>query len=202
MKKRAEGIDGLRLRLARLTVGLTIHEAAKKLQTKPLSIIYWEHERVHAKKHTISKVNKWIANIEAKHGPLALPNRGGEDIAALCKRFTRKFIAKRLGISATTVSALKKRKTFELKPGVFELVKRIKELELVQEMPDTFTKEEMQRLKWLITKEPRKIRKLAETGPFCYWSVIRWMDGTCWPRRGKNTEKLRAWIKKLERMNR
>ncbi len=202
MKKTTERIDGLRLRLARVIVGLTIGDAAKELQTSRPSVIHWEHETIHARKNTISKVNKWIANIEAKHGPLTLPDRGGKDIAALRKRFTRNFMAKFLKVDASTVRALQKRKTFELKTGVFDLVQRIRELEHIKEMPDTFTEQEMERFRWLITKEPGKIRKLTGTGPFCYWTAIKWVHGEDWPRRGKNTRMLRAWIKKLEKLNR
>ena len=98
------------------------------------------------------------------------------------------------------VDTLQKTKTFELKPGVFDLVRRLKELEQIKEMPDVFTAEEMQRFKWLITNKPRRKMKLAETGTFSYWTIARWINGINWPRRGLHTRKLRTWINKLERL--
>jgi DNA-binding transcriptional regulator YiaG len=53
MKKSTERIDGLRLRLARVTVGLTMGVAAKKLHTSSMSISQWEHEKVHATPATV-----------------------------------------------------------------------------------------------------------------------------------------------------
>ncbi len=202
MEKSTQSIDGLRLKLARLTAGLTEEVAAKRLHTNSMSIAQWEKGTVHPTLSSAKKVNEWIRDVDAKYGPLRLPDRGGEDIVLLRKKFTRKYIAQRLKIGFRTVDALQNRKAFDLKPGVFELVKRIKELELVKEMPDVFTKDEMKRLNWLLTNKPGMIMKLSKTGPFSFWTVLRWMNGTHWPLRGFYTKRLRTWMKKLEALNR
>ncbi len=202
MKESSERIDGSLLRLARVTAGLRVEDAAQELHASRVSVVQWEHEKVHATKTSVIKVKKWIQDVESEHGQLSLPDRSGKDITVLRTRFTRRFIAERLGVAGNTIRRLQERKTFELKLGVFELVHKIRELEQLEERPDVFTEEEMKRFKWLMANKPRMIMILSKTGPFGYWTVIRWLSGTCWPRNGYYTERLRAWIKKLEKINR
>lgn len=183
-------------------MNMKISELAKAWHLHAATILKWEHNRVIPERKNAKLADDWIAKIEAEYGTLKLPDRGGQDIARLQikNKLTKGYIANHLGVDKSTLRSLQRKKVFDLKPGVFEMVKKIKELESQDGMPNRFTEMEMKEFLSLIIKKSGRIRSLTRTGPFNYWTVLRWRDGSNWPTKHSSVKKLRKWILKLKAM--
>lgn len=192
--------DSLKLRLARVTLNLTLKGLAKTIDTSPQNVWMWERGTVEPSPRNLSLINSFISEVEANHGELRLPDRGGEDLTRLRKenKLTRKYISELTGISEDRLFRLEKEKDWELRPGIFDIVRKIKEIESVHGMPESFRTTELDRLRYLLTRKPRQISKLARTSPFSYWTILRWYKGSNIPRKRTVVKKLREWMLELE----